>query len=198
VILIAMYFPSNVQRRFAVGVMIPIVYFTTRAIEDYWFQRIGQRWRYRVFVFVIPLIVLSQLFVLFLPILPVLTGQLDRSEGLFLQRDYFIAFRWLENETSSEDVVLAAPHVSVWLPGWVGARVVYGHPYETLYAADKEAQVMAWYDGQTTDCASLLEDYTVRYVLVGPQENALGDSPCPADLGLEIAARFGNVIIYAV
>lgn len=196
-ILLVMYLPMNVQRRFAIGMMIPITYFATRAMEDFWFHRISHTWRYRIFIIIVPLIILSHLFVLFLPILPVLTGNLSESQGLFLERDYFVAFRWLEEQTTPKDVILAAPQVSSWLPGWSGARVVYGHPYETLYAEDKKASVLDWYDGETQDCSQLLAEYHVRYVLVGPQEKMLGESTCPNMLDLRVVVRFGSVTIYA-
>ncbi len=194
-ILALMYLPTNIQRRFAVGMMIPIAYFATRSLEDYWFQHINRRWRYRLAVVVVPVIFLTQLFVLFMPVLPLLAGRPADSHGLLLNRDYAAAFRWLEGRVGLDDVVLVGPAGGVWLPGWAGARVIYGHPYETLQADTRYQQVVDWYSGQVEDCRALLEQYQVRYVVSGPDEAALGTTPCLA--GLTLAARLGGVNIYA-
>lgn len=195
-ILVMMYLPTSIQRRFAVGAMLPIVYFATRSLEDFWFQRVtNRRWRYRLFMLFIPLIALSQIFILFTPILPVLINRPEQSQGLFLQQDYTTAFNWLERRTSLDDVILAAPDVSAWIPGWVGAKVVYGHPYETLDAEAKLAAVRDWYSGEVDSCLTLIEDWNIQYVLAGPQEAMLGEMACVGELRL--VARSGSVDVYA-
>lgn len=195
VMVLAIYLPTNIQRRFAVAMMIPLVYFATRSLEDFWFQRVtNRRWRYRLFMLLVPLISLSQLLVLFTPIFPVLAQRPQNSQGLFLEREYIGVFDWLGSRTQITDVVLASPITSMWIPGWVGARVVYGHPFETLDAAAKLAAVEAWYSDDATDCAALLDVWNVRYVLYGPEERLLGETPCVGELNL--LARSGDIEIY--
>lgn len=197
VMCIVVYLPTNIQRRFAVGMMIPIVYFATRALEDFWFQHVNRRWRYRLFMVVIPIVVLTNVFVLFLPLLPLAANRPDQSEGLFLERSYTTSFEWLRRRTRIEDVVLAAPSVSIWLPGWASARVVYGHPYETLDAELKEQRVLDWFDsGRRGDCDQLLTDFNVKYVIYGPEERALGETRCLDTLTAIVT--IGSVTIYAV
>lgn len=192
--LVAVYLPTNIQRRFAVGMMIPIAYFATRAIEDVWLPRIARRWRNLIFAVFVPLVAFSQIFMLFLPVLPVVTGSPERAVGIFLPREYRDAFDWLREHTNPDDVVLASPAVSAWIPAWAYARVVYGHPYETLDAETKLLAVENWYSG-TGDCRELLQSYNVRYVLYGDEERKLGGAPCLSNLNL--VARSGDVAIYA-
>ena len=194
-IIVCVYLPTSIQRRFMVGAMIPVAYFATRALEEYWLQRVRRPVRTVALTLLVPLIAVSHLLVLFLPVLPVVTGTREAQAGVLLERDYALVFRWLESRTGLNDVVLASPAASVWLPGWAEARVVYGHPYETLNAAAKRAQVEAWYDGQVDDCAALIARYDVRYVLVGPEERMLGAAEC-AD-SLRPAIGLGQVTIYA-
>ncbi len=186
VIIVLVYLPTGTQRRFAAGLMIPIVYFATRALEDFWFQRINRRWRYRLLVLVVPLVTLSHVFILFSNTRPNL--------GPFLQRDYAAALQWLKPRTTADDVILAAEQASIWIPAWTGARVVYGHPYETLQADLKWQQVTDWYAG-TADCQTLPQTYAVRYVIVGPLERELGGVPC-AD-GLDLVFEQGSVQVFA-
>lgn len=192
--IVAIYLPTNIQRRFAVGMMIPIAYFATRSIEDVWLPRINRRWRTYVFALVFPLLAVSQLLVLFLPVLPAIVGQPMAAQGVFLERDYAVTYGWLKDRVSNETVILASPLASTWVPGWAGARVVYGHPYETLDAAAKLEQVNAWYSAGA-DCETLLREYNVRYVLYGPQEARLGETDCLT--GLQEIAQFGSVTVYA-
>ncbi len=192
--LILLYLPFNTQRRFLVGMMIPVAYFATRAIEDVWLTHISRRWRPTVFAVLLPLMSISQILMLFLPVLPAITGYPQAAVGIFLERDYAFTYNWLEGHTSQNDVVLASPVASAWIPGWAGARVVYGHPYETLYADQKKQEVLDWYNG-TGDCSTIINEYHVRYILYGPEEEKLGDAPCLKTLHL--VAQINSVAVYA-
>lgn len=187
VMLVMVYLPTTIQRRFAAGMMIPIAYFATRSLEDFWFRYVNRRWRYRLLVVVVPLMTLS--------IVLLLAINLRVNIGPFLSRDYAGALLWLHDHTRSSDVILASEEVSVWIPAWAGARAVYGHPYETLDAATKRRAVLDWFGGQVDNCQALLDDYQVRYVIVGPLEEQLGPSNCLESLRL--VARSGGVAIYA-
>ncbi|MBK8028852.1 MAG: hypothetical protein IPK17_04930 [Chloroflexi bacterium] len=193
--LIVMYLPTGAGRRCSVGMMLPIAYFATRAVEDVWISRISRRVRSYVFALVIPLIAVSQIFVLFLPVtLPALSGDPGTALGVFLEHDYYVAYQWVNEHSSSSDVVLASPVVSAWIPGWAETRVVYGHPFETLNAAVKRQQVLDWYAG-TGDCTAILDEYNVRYVLYGVEEAKFGAAPCRDQLN--VVAEIGGVTVYA-
>jgi hypothetical protein len=188
IILMAIYFPGSIQRRFAVGLMIPIAYFATRALESFWFERINRRWRYRLLVASVPLMVFSSALILI--------SNLNVTVGPFLKRDYALAFQWLKGSADVDDAVLASEEVSIWVPGWTGLRVVYGHPFETVAAQVKDSQVRDWYAGENVeDCRALLSKYNVHWVIVGPQEAALGSTTCTD--ALTPVFTLGTVTIYA-
>ncbi|MBL8165829.1 MAG: hypothetical protein JNJ61_27845 [Anaerolineae bacterium] len=187
-IVLAIYFPSNVQRRFSVGLMIPIAYFATRALESFWFERISRRWRYRLLVAAVPLMVFSSVLILI--------SNLNVTPGPFLKRDYALAMQWLKGSAGTDGAVLASEEVSIWVPGWTGLRVVYGHPFETVAAQAKDAQVRDWFAGENADdCRALLSKYNVRWVIIGPQETALGSTPCTDELTPVLT--LGTVTVYA-
>ena len=192
--LVFIYLPTNIQRRFAVGFMVPVAYFAARAVEDVWLTYISRRRRTLLFAVFVPLMALSQLLMLFLPVLPMATGSPERAVGVFLPRDYRDVYDWVRTHTRSDDVVLASPVVSVWIPGWAETRVVYGHPYETLDADTKLQQVEGWYAGNG-DCGALIEEYDIRFILYGPEEAKLGPAPCLSEMRL--LAQSGNVMVYA-
>lgn len=195
--LLLMFLPVPIHTLFLAGLMLPLAYFATRALEDTWFRYIRRRWRYRILAAGLPLVAISHLFVLVLPVVPLWEG--FYRGGMVLEPDYQATFQYLERVVVPGDVVLASPDASVWLPFWTGARVVYGHPDETANAAQRRQQVLNWY--QATDSAScerlLYEQagFRVRFVIHGPREHALGAGTCQNDLRL--VATFGRVSLYA-
>lgn len=171
-----LYVPFNLQRRMAMGLIIPLVYFATRALEDYWFHRVAERWRTPAMIILLVLIIPTNIINLAVPLYGVISSpESGLDTGLLLQTDYWDAIKWLEENGDTDAVVLAAPNVSIWVPAYTHQVVVYGHEFETVPAEERLEQVEAWYRGQ--DCTTLLGDslpFTVRYVLWGPQEADLG------------------------
>jgi hypothetical protein len=162
-IVILLYLPTNVQRRFMVAGMIPVAYFSVRALESFWFMRVSRRWRFRLQVFLLPAAVMTYVLLML--------GNFTVNLGPFLPRTYNSAISWLQQNHLADQVVLSSTFVSVWIPGVVGSRVYYGHPYETLDAESKFEQLEAWYQGaRPEECLSFLRDNNISYVVVGPLE----------------------------
>lgn len=171
--IILMYLPLELKQYLLVGLMLPLAYFATRSVEDFWFNYVKRRYRIWVYVIFIPLIILSHIFWLFLPVMPAIRGW-GLSEGL-LEKDYAGALIWLDSHAKQEDVILASPTVSLWIPPWTDSHTVYGHFAETLNAATRLEEVQAWYQAKTSSdeiCDSLIKRFSVDYVLLGPRENA--------------------------
>jgi hypothetical protein len=117
-----------------------------------------------------------------------------------LTNDYNQAIGWLAGQTTPDSVVLAPPGPSLWIPALTPARVVYGHPFETINADVKAQQVADWYAGR--NCAELINAYHVQFVLTGPEDSGVNptslpyiETPCVEILGTPIA-RFNSVTIY--
>lgn len=200
--LILTYLPTLVQQSFLMGLMIPIAYFATRAIEDFWFGYIRRRWRMQLMIAFVPILAASNIMMTILPIM--IIARSDDAE-ILLQTDYVAAFDWLQGRTNGQDVILASPQASLWIPSWLGGRVVYGHPDMTLDAHNKETAVRQWYSADDVDkCDVGFLDgiytgderaYPVTYVLYGPEERLLGEAACRALL--TPLAEFGDVQVYA-
>mgnify|MGYP005837398751 CR=1 FL=1 len=194
--LVTVFLPTNTQRRFGAGMMIPIAYFATRAIEDVWLRYISRRRRVVVFTVVMAIMPISLAFVLFAPVL-LFRDNPQQVIGIMLERDYIGAFQWLRSTRTRDQVILATPEVGIWIPGYTGNRVVYAHRFETLDAEVRREQVNAWYEATNLDiCTNLNAMYDIRYVIYGPEERKL--SPNPVCLrGITPLAQIGDVSIYA-
>ncbi|MBI4316560.1 MAG: hypothetical protein HY679_11545, partial [Chloroflexi bacterium] len=82
---------------------------------------------------------------------------------------------------TAADVVLADARLGNVVPGWAGARVVYGHPMETIDAARRRTEVAAYFDGG----GDLPSRYRVAYILGGP-----------ANAGWQVVFQSGAVRVY--
>jgi len=101
--------------------------------------------------------------VLVLMALFVAPGQADPA--VYLTNDEAAALRWLETQATPNDVVLADPRLGNFVPGWTGARTVYGHPMETIDAETKLAEVESFYATGLDN--GILDRYRVTYIISG-------------------------------
>jgi hypothetical protein len=193
--IITMYLPLELSQYLIAGIMLPIAYFATRAIIDFWFERIKRRYRGWVYVVSVPILMLSHVFWLYLPVFPIV-GNWSNVSGNVLEQDYVDAFDYLDGEIGRGTVILASPDVGAWIPVWTDGRPVYGHYAETVDAQEKKQGVEAWYTASGDDCWDLLQRYNVRFVILGPRERRLGSGECVSNLIL--AASSNNVNVYAV
>ncbi|GIK62831.1 MAG: hypothetical protein BroJett018_06250 [Chloroflexota bacterium] len=174
--IILVYMPFNLQRRLFIGLIIPLVYFCIRAIEDYWMTHIPVK-RQRLalillFVFLIP----SNFIVLFIPLFGAVSNrEAGADAGILIEKNYVDVFDWLEINAREDEVVLGSPDIGMWIPAQASVRVVYGHPYETVPAKLRERQVKDFFEGK--DCDTLFSDavdFNIHYVVWGPREEEMG------------------------
>ncbi|MHB8625487.1 MAG: hypothetical protein ACYDBJ_00870 [Aggregatilineales bacterium] len=195
-----LYAPINVQRRFVTGLIIPIGYFAARSLADYWISQVRFKRRELVLAAMFVLLVPGNVLVLLLPLAGIAQPLLGIQNFQMLSGDYSHALNWLTDHTTSGSVVLAPPGPSLWIPAYTPARVVYGHPFETINANLKLQQVNDWYAGR--NCTELLNVYHVQYALTGPEDAGVNPAPLPYIetscvnlLGTPVAT-FGSVTIY--
>ncbi|MDQ7024588.1 MAG: hypothetical protein Q9P01_04620 [Anaerolineae bacterium] len=193
--IITMYLPLKLNQYFLAGLMLPVAYFATRAVVDFWFGYVKRRYRGWVYVTIVPLFLLSHILWLYLPIVPIVQGW-SNVDANVLEQDYVDAFDYLDSEIRAGTIILASPDVSTWIPVWTDGRPVYGHYAETVDAQSSRQAVREWYTLSGDDCLPLLERYHVAYVILGPRENRIGSGQCVRNLIL--AASSDNVNVYAV
>lgn len=196
--------PIDMRAHFLVAIMIPIAYFATRSIEDVWIKKIRRKYRLPLFAVLLIGLIMSNLVVVLLPLLPLSNYNPNQSAGLVMSREYGVALEWLDNQTTSSDVVLASPELSIWIPLWLGSHSVTGHPYETMKFAEKQDVIQGLYRADSEDdCTSLLRSidgfqrrYTVSFIIYGPLEQRIGSADCLKQV--PFVASFGDVEIYQI
>jgi len=169
---VGVYAPIALQRRLIIGVHVPLCALATLG----WWQvirpRLGGRWRDPVQRLIVGFSSLTNVFLVAITIMAALGGE----AWLYLSDGEYRAFEWLRQNASTDEVVLCAPQTGTFVPAWAGQRVVYGHPFETVDAERREAQVEAYWTGEmnAADREAFLQKSRVGYVLVGPRELEMG------------------------
>jgi hypothetical protein len=99
-----------------------------------------------------------------------------REPPIFRPRAELAALAWLADRSTPDDVVLSGYQTGNYVPVVADVRVVLGLSTETLDPVRKEAEVRCFFDAETADAwrQQLLSQYSVDYVLWGPEERALG------------------------
>ncbi|MCB9438055.1 MAG: hypothetical protein H6673_13845 [Anaerolineales bacterium] len=170
--LIAIYTPYSLQRRFFIGLIIPFSFFAVRAVEDYWSYHIAPRWQRVTMVVALILIFPSHFITLGIPLYGAISDrEAGANAGLVAGADYIAVYDWLEEVGQVDEVVLAAPNISLWIPSRTDLRVVYGHPFETVPADTRLKQVEDFYSGR--DCTALFNEnlkFQIDYVVWGSEE----------------------------
>ena len=90
--------------------------------------------------------------------------------------------------------------MGIFVPAWTGQRVVYGHPFETVNADQRQKSVEAYWSGDMSaaDQNAFLRQNRVRYLLVGPREQAIGaEERFASDLG-DLVLQAGDTGIYSI
>jgi hypothetical protein len=191
--MILLYVPFNLQRRFAMGLTVPLAVYAARGLCRVVAPLVRGRWQQILTLVGFSVFVPTTALAIVLP----LVGTLDAEQGYpyFVSQEEQAALDWLEGQTEPDALILASPEFSLYIPGR-GRRVVYGHPFETLQPARREQAVDDFYSG--ADC-SVVDEEGVDYVLVGPRERALTGSGemCPLSGEAVFRSQQGEVLIYA-
>lgn len=172
-VFVAIYIPYALQRRFLIGITLPLTYFAVQATQSYWDLKLSPTRQRQLAGILIILVLPSYLFGL-APSVFVASDPANAMliSGLVLPEDYSEALHWLDGNTEENDVILAAPPVGLWIPSRTPARVFYGHEYETVPEVKRLQQAEDFYAGE--NCELLIEnrdEFEIDYVLWGPAED---------------------------
>lgn len=190
-VMVLLYVPFVLQRRFITGLHVPLVLLAATGLEGIIWPRIRAARRTLVTGLLVFLMALTNAFV---PLISV-AGVAQGSPLLVITRDEAAALAWLEENTSWTDTVLAPADLGQFISAWAGNRVVYGHPFETIEADTKEAEVACFFSPGASDAErrAIMDRYGVRYILA--PEGAELD---PAALGLLPVWKGDTTILYSV
>ena len=201
---VGMYLPLPLQRRLSLGLGVPVGLLAGMGWWRWMRRLIHVRRRAIARVVTVAFCALTPLFLVSMTLLAAMAGE----PRFYLNDAEWNALAWLRDDGNPESVVLCAPQMGSFVPAWAGQPVVYGHPFETVDAERREAQVVAYYAGDMNqqERERFLQSSRVGYVLVGPREiEAAGCAAGVESCGLlveaprgKLAFESGDVRVYEV
>jgi len=172
--LVLIYFPSPLQRRFMIGLYVPLVALAMNAIEAAPVQEDGALGKTsRGFWLNLSLFIsmVTNLVLLFATFQAVQ----QRDNKIFLYREESKAYEWISEYLPEDAVILAAPESGSFIPAWTGLRVVYGHPFESIEAEKRKQLVERFYQGKLSplEQKDFLKENSVTAILWGMRERII-------------------------
>jgi hypothetical protein len=160
---IMVFFPFPLQRRFMTGLFIPAA-----ILCGYWIE---QTPTFKVKKILKNGVLVLSLITNIIGLAAITGGILGKTPAYYLSKGEIEAFTWLEQNTTKEAVVLTGPDTGIYIPAFSGRRVVYGHPFETIHAAEREYVAGQFLTGLARkDLERIINQYQVNYLLWGPRE----------------------------
>jgi len=190
--LVTLYLPFGLQRRFMMGLYVPLAGLTAFGLEHI---AHGNLKRHRLLTITTFLLAFpTNLIVL----IAAWGGIHAQDPQIYLTPGEVQAINWIQENTAPDDLILSSPEMGLFIPGMTGRRVIYGHPYETVGAEFEEAEVRAIYSGEfsKTELNTILKERGVAFVFLGLRERSLGTSTFFKDL--QPVFSEGEIVIYQV
>jgi hypothetical protein len=190
---IGMYLPwLPLQRRLSLGLGVPL---GLLAGVGWWRvvrPRIEARWRGLAQGLAVAFCALTPVFLI--------VGHLVTASNFYLSDGEWAALAWLRDEGEPGAVVLCSPQTGLFVPAWAGQPVVYGHPFETVNAEERKAQVEAYWAGgmSAEELKTFLQENKVGYVFVGPREWALRGCVQDDEMAGRLVFEAGSVRVYEI
>lgn len=157
---ILIYLPINVQRRFLLGITIPIAILAAIAITKIDKRYLKKPWRVPAMIAIITLASITTI--------ATFVGQVqglhdnytdDYTNVKYLSNDEYDALQWLEANTEDEAVIMAPLALSNHIPAVSGNKVYVGHWAQTINYEEKKAYATFFYSGAMSSIVSA--DYVI-------------------------------------
>jgi hypothetical protein len=179
--------PVALQRRFLMGIFVPLVGLASIGIDKLARGRIKIARRLTLAAL---LLVFPTVLILFLGVLSAIGRPVP---AIYMSREEAAVYDWLAGHAEVGSIVLASSDIALRAPAHAAVRVIYGHPFESVPAAENEALVRDFYEHGAS--SPIFERWTVDYIIFGPADLAGG--PGPEGLGWPIAFEDGDFLILA-
>jgi hypothetical protein len=186
---LALYAPFALQRRLSIGLWLPLAVLAGVGLREVVLPRLRPRLR-PVFVAIAgPALVLSNVLVY----AATLGAIASRDTAVFATPAEAAALDWLASN-GGRALVAAPPRLGLLIPARTDARVIYGHPFETVPAQAREADLVALFANSVSG-PLWVQPRGVDYVLA-----TVGRPPgwtVPSDWRWPVVFEQDGVVIYA-
>jgi hypothetical protein len=191
------YFPVAIQRRFLLGVTIPLGMLAVGGLDEI------VNWASKKFIPLINrknILLVSYISFACISTLYFMLGSSMHlktlPENRFYPREIQKALTWLDRNARPDDLILSSMPTGELIAQYTDLRVYLGHEIETLYFGRKSDEVKRFFNNEMD--SRWLADTSAGWVFYGPHEKDLvadGDFSLPTG---EVVYQSQNIIIYKV
>jgi hypothetical protein len=162
-----LYSPVNFQRRFIMGLQIPLAIFSTIALIEIT-KKLKEKRKILAVSAAISFLSIGN-FTFLLKDIGYLAGQ---DFPFFADKNFMAGLEWLDKNTKNQDVILSSPKTGNLIPRFSGNRVYIGHWAQTLDIAAKNEEVEKFYASAASKdyIRNFLEKSRVNYIFCGDFE----------------------------
>lgn len=188
------YAPHNLQRRFPEGIWVAIVTLAALGLTHY-FNGSTSRAK-QIGNIALLLSIPSALLLIFGGI----QVSLKPSTPIFRPVDETRIFEWLLEQDDPDMVILSTYKTGNALPAWAPGFVVVGHGPESANLLEFMVKVNAYYRGtlSLTEQINFIQNQGIDYVILGPEEKAIGENQLEDLEYLELGFEVGDYQVYQV
>lgn len=161
IVLLLAYLPLNLQRRFFIGLYIPVVMLGIKGIQFFLlkFQRKLTK--------IIPALFFTSIITnIILILMGILSVRLANIQIVMKNGDWE-AIQWISKNIPGNRLFLTESGFGLYIPAYTGHRVVYGHPFETANAEKNLYDINQFYNNWNDFLQDrYLQDHGIDYVIV--------------------------------
>lgn len=194
-----MYLPLKFQIHMLLGLQVPMVLLATRFIDEQLIPALRRRGRYALALGIAAVFGLSIVTSVYIQGWRFV--YLSRYEQPhYLTHDEIATLQWLQQHTTSADVVLADIEFGQFVPVWSDARAYIAHWAGTLDFFTKRENARIVLDPTTpaSQRRRLLDEFSVSYVVMRDRDGARAELSQQGAAELEIVYENATVSVYRV
>lgn len=189
--LLLLYFPFNLQRRFMLGLFIPVVGLAVEGIHLTVSRSLLRTHWLPAAIFCSS--ILTNLILLF----GMGSAMQNHQPALYLTKNLSDSMAWIRQNTPQNALVLSTAEIGLWIPSFTGRRVIYGHPFETVNASAEKQLVEDFFSNamDANQGKQLIIERQVDYILYDAYSDESPSRPMILD-SLKVLYQVGNVQIF--
>ena len=183
------YAPFSSQRRLLEGIWVAMCILAVAwvATTSQQARKLATRWLLLAFPTTLILFAAGTMF------------SMNPQTPLYRPSDEVAAFKYLSREAHHGDVVIASYETSNPLPAWAPVRTLIGHGPESVNGEALQARVQCFYsDCNDLDRLALIDEFSVRYIIWGPNEQNMGRWDPRMHSYLQPVYASGNYAVFQV
>lgn len=160
------YYPFALQRRFLLGVFIPIGILASVGLFELAHRKVARFKRF--FSALILVSILTNVLI----IAGGISAISEKNPNIYLYAGEYSALAWMEKQSHEKPVIFASPETGLIIPAYSGWRVYYGHPFETVDAENHEQETYQVLQqlAQSSDPKNFWAQNRITHIFWGPRE----------------------------